>query len=53
MSSGSRSEMQELIELASGKRFKMMVKTYPLDQVNEVLNMIEERRLTGRAVLKP
>ncbi len=50
---GSRSEMQELIELARRKQFKVMVKTYPLDQVNEVLKMIEERRVTGRAVLKP
>ena len=50
---GSRSEMQELIELAKGKRFKVIVKAYPLDQVNEVLKMVEEGHLTGRAVLKP
>ena len=50
---GSRSEMQELIELAKGKRFKVTLKAYPLDQVNEVLKMIEEGHLTGRAVLKP
>ncbi len=50
---GSRSEMQELIELAIRKQFKVMVKTYPLEQVNEVLKRLEERRITGRAVLKP
>ena len=50
---GSLSEMQELIELARRKQFKVMVKTYPLEQVNDVLKMIEERRITGRAVLKP
>ncbi len=50
---GSRGEMQELIELAIRKQFRVMVKTYPLEQVNEVLKMIEERRITGRAVLKP
>ncbi len=50
---GSLSEMQELIELATSKQFKVMVKTYPLEQVNEVLKMVEERRITGRAVLKP
>ncbi len=50
---GSLSEMQELIELAMTKQFKVMVKTYPLEQVNEVLKMIEERHITGRAVLKP
>ncbi len=50
---GSRSEMQELIELARRKQFKVIVKTYPLDQVNEVLKMVEQGRITGRAVLKP
>ena len=50
---GSLSEVQELIELAKRKQFKVIVKTYPLDQVNQVLKMIEEGRITGRAVLKP
>jgi D-arabinose 1-dehydrogenase-like Zn-dependent alcohol dehydrogenase len=50
---GSRSEMQELIELATRKQFKVIVKAYPLEQVNEVLKMVEEGRITGRAVLKP
>lgn len=50
---GSRSEMQELIELARRKLFKVMVKTYALEHVNEVLRMLEEGRITGRAVLKP
>ncbi len=45
--------MQELIELDRRKQFKVMVKTYPLEQVNEVLKMVEERRIPGRAVLKP
>jgi D-arabinose 1-dehydrogenase-like Zn-dependent alcohol dehydrogenase len=50
---GSRSEMQELIELAGRKQFKVIVKSYPLVQVNEVLKIMEEGRITGRAVLKP
>ncbi len=50
---GSLSEMRELIELARRRQFKVMVKAYPLEQVNEVLKMLEERRITGRAVLKP
>src|SRR5712692_3134165 len=50
---GSLSEMQELIELAIRKQFKVMMKTYPLEHVNEVLKMIKEKRITGRAVLKP
>jgi propanol-preferring alcohol dehydrogenase len=50
---GSRGEMQELIELARRRQFKVMMKTYPLEQVNEALKMIEEGRISGRAVLKP
>jgi alcohol dehydrogenase, propanol-preferring len=50
---GSLSEMQELIELAMRKQFKVVVKTYHLERVNEVLKMVEEGRVTGRAVLKP
>jgi D-arabinose 1-dehydrogenase-like Zn-dependent alcohol dehydrogenase len=29
-----------------------MVRAYPLEQVNEVLKMLEEGRIEGRAVLK-
>ena len=50
---GSLGEMQELIELATRKQFKVAVETYPLERVNEVLKMLEERRITGRAVLRP
>ena len=51
--SGSRSEMQELIELAGKKAFKVLLKAYPLETINEVLGLIEEGGITGRAVLKP
>jgi D-arabinose 1-dehydrogenase-like Zn-dependent alcohol dehydrogenase len=51
--SGSLSEMRELMELARQKRLRVMVRPYPLDQVNEVLKMLEEGRIEGRAVLKP
>jgi len=51
--SGSLSEMRELIEIARRKQFKVMVKPYPLEQVNDVLKMLEEGRMEGRAVLKP
>jgi len=51
--SGSLSEMSELVELARRKQFKVVVKAYPLEQVNEVLKMLEEGRIEGRAVLKP
>ncbi len=51
--SGSLSEMSELVELARRKQFKVVVKAYPLEQVNEVLKMLEEGRIEGRAILKP
>jgi D-arabinose 1-dehydrogenase-like Zn-dependent alcohol dehydrogenase len=51
--SGSLSEMRELMELARQKRFKVVVKAYPLEQVNDVLKMLAEGRIEGRAVLKP
>jgi len=51
--SGSLTEMKELMELARQKQFKVVVKTYPLEQVNEVLKRLEEGRIEGRAVLKP
>jgi D-arabinose 1-dehydrogenase-like Zn-dependent alcohol dehydrogenase len=51
--SGSLTEMSELMELARQKQFKVVVKPYPLEQVNEVLKMLEEGRIEGRAVLKP
>ena len=41
------------MELARQKQFKVVVKTYPLEQVNEVLKRLEEGRIEGRAVLKP
>jgi len=51
--SGSLSEMRELLELARQKQFKVVAKAYPLEHVNEVLKMLEEGRIEGRAVLKP
>jgi len=51
--SGSLSEMSELMELARQKQFKVVVKPYALEQVNEVLKMLEEGHIEGRAVLKP
>ncbi len=51
--SGSLGEMGELMELAREKQFRVVVKAYPLEQVSEVLKMLEEGRIEGRAVLKP
>ena len=41
------------MELAREKQFRVVVKAYPLEQVSEVLKMLEEGRIEGRAVLKP
>ena len=46
--SGSLSEMLELMELARQRAFRVMVKTYPLEKVNEVLKMLEEGRIEGQ-----
>ncbi len=51
--SGSLSEMRELMELGRQKRFRVVVKAYPLGEVNEVLKMLAEGRIEGRAVLRP
>ena len=50
---GSLGEMQELVALATQKQFRVMVKSYPLKEVNDVLKMLEEGHILGRAVLKP
>ena len=51
--SGSLSEMQEPMELARRKQFKVTVRAFPLEQVNDVLRVLEEGRVEGRAVLRP
>lgn len=50
---GSLNEMREVVDLARRKQFKVMVKTYPLREVNGVLKTLEEGRIVGRAVLNP
>ncbi len=50
--SGSLSEMEELMEMARLKQFRVITKPYPFEQVNQVLKMLEEGRIEGRAVLK-
>jgi len=50
---GTLNEMRELVELARRRQIKVMVKTYPLKEVNRVVRMLEEGRIMGRAVLKP
>ncbi|HZY46914.1 MAG TPA: zinc-binding dehydrogenase, partial [Candidatus Bathyarchaeia archaeon] len=50
---GSLAEMGEIVELATRKQIRVIIQTYPLKEVNNVLRMLEEGRITGRAVLKP
>lgn len=51
--SGSLSEMKELTELAGQGAFRVLVKTYPLEQVNDVLEELGKGSIVGRAVLNP
>src|SRR5438094_10032872 len=51
--SGSLSEMRELMELGRQKRFRVVVKAYPLGEVKEVLKMLAEGRIEGREILRP
>jgi D-arabinose 1-dehydrogenase-like Zn-dependent alcohol dehydrogenase len=50
---GTLSDMREIVELATQKQIKILVKTYPLKEANRVLKMLEEGQMIGRAVLKP
>jgi alcohol dehydrogenase, propanol-preferring len=51
--SGSLSEMQELMEMARRKQFRVLASPYPLEQVNDVIKLLEDGRIEGRAVLRP
>ncbi len=50
---GSLHEMQEIIDLARNRFFRTVTKTYPLDRIKEVLRLVKQGRMEGRAVLRP
>ena len=50
---GSLHEMQEVIDLARNRVFRTVTKAYPLDGIKEVLRLLRQGRMEGRAVLRP
>ena len=45
--------MQEVIKIASEKKLHVVTETFPLEQANEVLEMLKTSKLDARAVLIP
>ena len=50
---GSRQDMKEVIRIAQDNNFKVISKTYPLEQANEVLGKLKTSQIEARAVLIP
>jgi propanol-preferring alcohol dehydrogenase len=50
---GSRTELMEVIALASAGRIKADIERYPLEQAPEVYQRLREGKIKGRAVLQP
>ena len=50
---GTRKDMVELVELASGSGLKVVVETHKLAEANEVLARLKKSEIEARAVLVP
>ncbi len=50
---GSRQDMIDVVKIAQEKNLKVMSKTYPLEQANEVLEKLKTSDVEARAVLIP
>jgi hypothetical protein len=50
---GSYTDLEEVLELARAGGIRAQVETFPLDQVDEVLNQLERGKINGRAVITP
>jgi D-arabinose 1-dehydrogenase-like Zn-dependent alcohol dehydrogenase len=48
---GSRSDLQELLGLAARSNIRPMTETYPLDEVNQVFERLQNNQVRFRAVL--
>lgn len=48
---GSRRDLQELLELAARSNIRPMTETYPLDEVNQVFERLQNNQVRFRAVL--
>jgi NAD+-dependent secondary alcohol dehydrogenase Adh1 len=50
---GSWTDLWELMQLHAQGRITLKTETYPLDQINEVMDRLRNGEVTGRAVLQP
>jgi len=50
---GPRSDMKEVLNLASKGKIKLRVTKFPMSEANEVLKMLKDGKIVGRAVLLP
>jgi alcohol dehydrogenase, propanol-preferring len=50
---GSYTDLEEVLELARTSGIRAQIETFPLDQVDDVLNLLEQGKIKGRAVITP
>jgi propanol-preferring alcohol dehydrogenase len=50
---GSRADMKQVVRIADQNQLKIIYKTFPLEQANEVLADLKHSRIEARAVLTP
>ncbi|MEM3065234.1 MAG: alcohol dehydrogenase catalytic domain-containing protein [Candidatus Nitrosotenuis sp.] len=50
---GSRSDMREVVKIAEQNQLKIIYKTFPLQNANEVLTDLKYSKIDARAVLRP
>jgi propanol-preferring alcohol dehydrogenase len=50
---GSYTDLEEVLELARTGAIREQIETFPLDQIDEVLNRLERGEIKGRAVITP
>jgi len=50
---GTRDDLRELLDLAAAGKIRCKIETRPLEQTNEVFDLMRRGQITGRVVLKP
>ena len=50
---GTRNDVLEVLEVAKRKQVRVIAKVFPLHKANEVLSMVKNGEIKGRAVLTP
>ena len=53
LSGGTATYLRDIVDLYRAKRIGGEVATFPLDQVNDVLQMLRSGKINGRAVITP